>query len=136
MESNIIISWHNVDSSEAVEAEVRKRYAKLLPYANDITTARLSIDQPHHPSHKPHSFRVLLEVHIPGVSIVSQQPTTDHEDVEKTTDVYSLIHRAFDATRRQIIDHNKLHQGNALRHNAARHAEHQLDPDQVVDSAD
>lgn len=135
METNIAINWHNMGSSAAVEADVRKRYKKLLYCTNDITAARISIDQPHHPSHKPHAFRVLLELQIPGTSIISQQPTSDHGDVEKSLDVYALIHRAFDAARRQLLDHNRLRQGQSLRHKAARLGEAQLNTEPASDPA-
>ena len=120
MTNTIDIKWHNLEHSTAVEAEIRKRFARILCYAGDITTARISIDQPHHPSRKPHAFHVLLEIHIPGTAIISHQPPTEHGSVQEKLDIFSLIHRTFDAAQRQLLDHNRLKQGRSKQHSAAR----------------
>ena len=120
MTTIIDIRWHNLEPSTAVESEIKKRFAKLLDYADDITTARISINQPHHPSRKPHAFQVLLEVHIPGTIVISQQPATTQGPLQETLDIYLLIHHAFDAVRRQVLDHNRLQQGRSKQHAAAR----------------
>lgn len=120
MTTNIEVSWHNIEPSTAVEAEIKKRFTKLLDYADGITRARISINQPHHPSRKPHTFQVLLEVHIPGTTVISQQPATTQGSLQETLDIYLLIHHAFDAARRQILDHNRLQQGRSKQHAAAR----------------
>lgn len=120
MEQKIDINWHNLEPSSTVEADIRKRFTKLHSYADDITKARISLDQPHHPSRKPHSFHVMLELHIPGTPIIAHQPPTGHGPVDEALDIYLLIHRVFDAAQRQLLDHNRLKQGRAKQHAAAR----------------
>ena len=108
------IAWHNMPPSDAVEADVRKRFAKLCTICTDVTSARISLDQPHHPQAKPHAYSVMLEIHVPNTTIVVDNSAGE----ELHRDLHQLIHHSFDAARRQVQDYRRIRQGKVKRHSA------------------
>ncbi len=106
------ISWHNLERSDSVEADVQKRFEKLQQFCEDITGARISLDQPHHPDQKPRKYGVVLELHVPDSTII-----VDHAgNSEVQGDLHQLVHHTFDAARRQVQDYSRIRQGKVKRH--------------------
>ena len=109
---NLDIAWHNIPPSPAVEEDVRNRFEKLCRLCNDVTSARISLDQPHHPKKKPHAYSVMLELHVPNTTIVVDHAASDNE----RENLHQLIHHTFDAARRQVQDYRRVRQGKVKRH--------------------
>ncbi|MFK7912430.1 MAG: HPF/RaiA family ribosome-associated protein [Pseudomonadales bacterium] len=123
------ISWHNMAPSEAVEEDVRKRYAKLHHFCDDISSARVTLDQPHrHRSNERlRPFDVRMELQMPHKTIVVDRPAEPHIQL----DLYLLVHHVFDAARRQIQDYKRIREGKVKRHSAP--AAPPLNEDPVAD---
>lgn len=109
---NLDIAWHNIPRSQAVEDDIQKRFEKLCTVCDDVTSARISLDQPHHPQKRPHAYSVVLELHVPNTTIVVDHAATD----DQRENLHQLIHHTFNAARRQVQDYRRVRQGKVKRH--------------------
>lgn len=82
MQVPIEVYFHNVDRSDAVEAEARERAGELERYAPDIVSCRVTVEAPHRHSRKGEIYRVAVDVQVPGAEIVAgRRPSTSRIDV-------------------------------------------------------
>jgi ribosomal subunit interface protein len=89
--------------SDAVEAAIRRKVAALERVYARITAVRATVDRPHHYHHQGNLFTVKLDITLPGSEIVVNR---DHAE-----DVYVALRDAFEAARRQLIEHAERGQG-------------------------
>ena len=102
METPLRISFRNMDPSEAVEANVREKAAKLERFFDRITSCRVVVEAPHRHRHKGKLYNVRIDLAVPGKALVvthSGPKNHAHEDV------YVAIRDAFGAAARQLEDH-------------------------------
>jgi len=99
MQLPLEISFRNMESSEAVEANVKEKAVKLERFAKHITSCRVIIEAPHKHKHKGHLYSVTIDVSLPGEEIVASRHPDKHHAHE---DVYVAVRDAFDATQRQL----------------------------------
>ena len=102
MERPLDIAFHNIQSSEALEAEIRRHVEKLETRYGRLTGCRVSVEA----LHKQHQTGNIYEVHIvmsvPGRDLaVSQEP---HHAKERfaNPDVYVSLREAFKAAEKQL----------------------------------
>jgi ribosomal subunit interface protein len=102
MQIPLQVSFRNMDPSPAIETDIREKAAKLEELYDRITSTRVVVETPHRRHHHGTLFHVRIDVRIPGKEIVvSREPAAHHEN----EDVYVAIRDAFDAVRRQLMDH-------------------------------
>jgi ribosomal subunit interface protein len=94
--ANHEITYHNLDTSPALNEDINKRLKKLERYSSDITRIRVVIDCPHNHKHKGKSFHVAIEISTKG-SIIP----VGHDD----TSVHIAVRDAFEAAERQLKSH-------------------------------
>jgi ribosome-associated translation inhibitor RaiA len=102
MHAPIQIVFHRMESSAAVEADVRRRLAKLEGASSRITSCRVAIEAPHRRHQQGRIFQVRVEIHVPGGHIVTGRSSDEHHAHE---DVYVAVRDAFRAARRRLEDH-------------------------------
>ncbi|WP_419913638.1 HPF/RaiA family ribosome-associated protein [Hoeflea sp.] len=96
------ISFHGMDTSEAVEARIMERIDKLEEYHKRIVSCRVAVSAPHRHNRKGKIFDVRIDVGVPGREIVvNREPGKNHAH----EDVYVAIRDAFNAAHRQLEDH-------------------------------
>jgi len=108
MQVPLEVYFHNVDRSEAVEAEARARAAELERFAPEIISCRVTIEAPHRHSRKGEVYRVAVDVRVPGAEIFAGREKPDNPAHE---DVYLAMRDAFDAARRQLQDWVRVSRG-------------------------
>lgn len=118
MQIPLEIHFHNTAKSDAVEAAIRERAAKLEKFADRIVSCRVTVDAPHKHHRQGKLFRVSVDVHIPGGHIVVSRDPAEHHAHE---DVYVAIRDAFDATRRQLQDRLRVERGKVKLHEGPPH---------------
>lgn len=112
------IHFHNLEPSDAVEANVRKRAARLERYCDEIISCRVSIESPHKHHHQGNIYHVTIDVRTPGdESVASRTPAQRHAH----EDVYVAIRDAFDAVLRQLKDHQLKKRGQVKSHETPPH---------------
>jgi ribosome-associated translation inhibitor RaiA len=118
---DIQITWHNIEPSESVEADIKQRFEKLVTFCDQITKAHITLDRPNlnnsqaneQISRRSHTFNVVLEIHVPDTEIVASHTPAD-ERVKQ--DLHRLIHHAFDAARRQLQEYVRIRRGKVKHH--------------------
>lgn len=102
----IRITFRDIDPSEAVEAKVQKRAARLEKFADRATALNVIVAAPHArcqgPTHKGKLFHVTLELALPGGEVVVHKGEDGNHAHE---DVYVAIRDAFEALERRARDH-------------------------------
>lgn len=107
------ITFRHMDFSPAVEARILAEVEALDLSYDRITSCRVVVETPHHHQQRGRTFRVSIELHVPGSQIeVNQmaQGSAEHRDV------YIAIRDAFAAARRQLQDYARILRGNVKHH--------------------
>lgn len=102
MQIPLLITFRNLDRSQAMEASVREHAEKLDTYYDRIMSCRVVIEAQHkHHRHGNH-YHVSVDVTVPGAELVASREPDPHHAY---TDVYVAIRDAFDTMRRQLEDY-------------------------------
>jgi cold shock CspA family protein len=107
------ITFRNMSSSPAVEADVRRRIAWLERFHPAIVGCHVAIEAPRRRHRQGGLFRIRIEVAVPGGEVVvSRAPDEDHAHA----DVYVAIRDAFRAARRELMDRARRIRGDVKGH--------------------
>jgi len=115
MQIPLELSFHNMDQSDAVEANVRERAAKLERYFDRIIGCRVVVEAPHKHSRKGKIYEVRIDISVPGKEIVVNRNGPKNHAHE---DIYVAIRDAFNAAGRQLEDHARKVRGEIKNHGA------------------
>jgi ribosome-associated translation inhibitor RaiA/cold shock CspA family protein len=107
------IHFHNMDSSAAIEAAVRKRAAKLELFAGDIVSCRVTVEAPHKHHHKGNLYSVTIDLRYPGGEVVASRQPSAHKSHE---DFHVALRDAFKTVRRQLQDRMRTRRGDVKTH--------------------
>lgn len=95
------VSFRGVEPSEAVEARVRERIARLPRIHERLDRCEVVVEAPHHHKHKGELYCVRIRMHVPGQDvIIDHAGPKDHAH----EDVYVAVRDAFDAAERRLED--------------------------------
>ena len=100
------ISFHNMESSDWAEEEIRHRAAGLESIYDRLVSCRVRVDQRATNSHDTIPPVVHIEMGIPGrkALVVSHEP--DHlQQKFQRPDLHNAIHEAFRIAERQLRDY-------------------------------
>ncbi len=103
MEIPLQITNRNLELSNALESEIRKRAEKLDKFYNRITRCKVVVESPHRHSHQGKMYHVQIVMTVPGAELVVKR--NPHEDL------YVAIRDSFNAARRQLEDYSKRQRG-------------------------
>lgn len=113
------ITFRNMDSSPAIDREIRERAEALDKYSDDIMSCRVVVEAPHRRHRTGHNYRVLVDLTVPGQELVAGRDRDRHG---KHEDVFLAIRDAFDAARRELQDYVRRRQGKVKSKNGPQHA--------------
>lgn len=103
------ITIRDVARSEALEAHIREKAAKLEEFHPRITSCRVTVEELRKHHHQGRHFRVRIDVRVPGhVELVANR---DHDE-----DVYVALRDAFDHMARQLEDVVREQRGDVKAH--------------------
>jgi len=101
MAAQVQVTMRGLQQSDALEARIRERIAKLdALYPELILKCRVVAEQPHHHQHQGGQFVVRMDIAVPGKDIVVNR---DHSE-----DIYVALRDACNAARRQLDQHARL----------------------------
>jgi ribosome-associated translation inhibitor RaiA len=106
------IAFHNIDSSDWAEDEIRSRIAKLERIYDRLTTCRVRVDQRNTNSAGTIPPVVHIEMSIPGYKdlVVSHEP--DHlQQKFQAPDLRNAINEAFRIAEDQLVEFKTRRQG-------------------------
>ncbi len=112
MQVPLQITMRGVRQSEALEAEIRERAAKLEQFYPRMISCRVAVDEfaKHH--RQGREFTSRIDVHVPGKEIVV---TRDHHE-----DVSVALRDAFDAAKRQLEEVIREQRGDVKAHDVTQ----------------
>lgn len=108
MQIPVQISFHGLDTSEAVETRIREKVAKLEQYFDRITGCRVVVERHHRNTHasangQPYHVSIVLEV--PGDELVVKRDPKRAERLKDHEDIQVALRDAFAAAERQLKDY-------------------------------
>jgi ribosomal subunit interface protein len=112
------VTFRNMDASEAVEADIRDKAAKLDQFCSDIMSCRVIVEALHKHHHQGNLFHVGIDITVPGEELVVSRAPTEHHAHE---DVYVAVRDAFQAATRQLQDYNAKRQQQVKHHEPESH---------------
>ncbi|MBL6751761.1 MAG: ribosome-associated translation inhibitor RaiA [Nevskia sp.] len=116
MEMPLELEFKNMTASPALEAVIREKVAKLERFHDRITGCRVTVEEPHRHQHQGKQYQVHIRLMVPGAVLVSSHDAGDkgHDDPNVA------VRDAFDAMRRQLEDHVRIHRGEVKKHTGPR----------------
>ena len=108
MQIPLKITMHHIPQSEALEARIRGKVAKLDEFHPNVTGCAVAIEEQRRHHHQGHWFNVRVVVHVPNHEIVVNR---DHDE-----DPYVALRDAFDAVGRRLEDFVRLQRGDVKTH--------------------
>lgn len=111
MEIPLQITNRNLELSDALESEIRKRAEKLDKFYSRITRCKVVVESPHRHSHQGKRYNVQIVMTVPGAELIVKR--NPHEDL------YVAIRDSFNAARRQLEDYSKRQRGDIKQHGEA-----------------
>jgi ribosomal subunit interface protein len=88
-------TFRNMPRSDALDAHIRERAAKLEEFHPRITSCRVTVEEIARHQHQGREFRVRVDVRVPG----HQELVVNRDHAE---DPYVALRDAFDAMARQL----------------------------------
>ncbi len=113
MEMQLQITSRNIDLSEAIETELRKRTEKLNKFYHRIIRCRIVVESPQRRHHQGKLYKVNIDISVPGGELVVRKKP--HEDL------YVSIRDSFDAMRRKLEDFARRQRGDVKQHEEMPH---------------
>jgi cold shock CspA family protein len=99
MQLPVQITFRDIPRSDAIEAAIRDKVAKLEQVYDRIMGCRVVVEAPHRHRHKGKLYHVRVDLTVPGGELVaSRGPNAHHSHV----DAYVAVRDAFEAARRQL----------------------------------
>ena len=130
MQMPLEIQFRNVSASEAVEAAVRKRVAKLEQLNDALISCRVTIEAPHRHHRQGNLYTVSVDLRqAGGETLANRAPQASHEH----EDVYVALRDAFQAARRQVLKRVRTQRGDVKHHTATARDALAIDGDVLVD---
>ena len=114
MPDRFMISFHNLDRSDAIEARVRERTARMERYYSGIIGCRVAIEAPHKQPHKS-TLGITINLRVPGKDIVVKREGRLHE-ADGHQESYRILNDAFDAADRQLEEFSRKQRGDVKTH--------------------
>lgn len=112
------LTFRNMEPSEAMEANIREKAAKLDQFCHEIMRCRVVVEAQHHHHHKGNLYHVRIDITVPDNEIVVGQAHDLHHSHE---DVYVAIRDAFDNARRKLEDYARRRQQHVKTHDVQPH---------------
>lgn len=102
MQTPLRITYHQMDSSEALNTLIREEVDKLESFFDCIIACRVAIEQPHRHHRQGKHFMVRVDLVVPNDEIVVGRDTPEHGEHE---DARLAVSDAFRATARKLQDY-------------------------------
>lgn len=116
MQIPVQITFRGMETSEAVEARIHEKVAKLENFHDRIISCRIVVEAPHRRHSKGKLYSVSVDLTVPGAELVVNNEKRFHHSHE---DVYVAIRDAFNAMRRQLEDFAREQRGQVKVHDSA-----------------
>jgi ribosome-associated translation inhibitor RaiA len=112
MDTPLELSFHNMDSSDALKTAVDGHLAKLKQFHDHIIGCRVVIEMPHKSHRTGQNIPdVHVVVRVPGKELVVSREPARTGDKKVAADAYGMLDDAFRAVQQQLKDYRRIIQG-------------------------
>lgn len=118
MKQALQLTFRHMDSSPALEEEIRRRAAKLETFHSSLIGCQVVVEASHHRHHQGNLYHARISLTVPGHEIVVSRDPDQHHAYE---DVYVAVGDAFDAAGRQLEDLTRKLRGDVKQHETPPH---------------
>jgi len=112
------ITFRGLESSDALEADIREKAEKLDRFSPDIMSCRVVVEARHKHHQDGNLYHVRVDLTVPGREIVTSPERTPHHSL---TDAYVAIRDAFDDVRRRLEDYERRRRQQVKAHEVPDH---------------
>ncbi len=105
------ITLKDIPHSEAVEAKIRDKVAKLEQFSDRIMACRVTVESPQRRHHQGKLYTVRIDITVPGKELVVNRMENE--------DLYVAIRDAFDAAKRRLEECARKQRGDVKIHEEA-----------------
>jgi ribosome-associated translation inhibitor RaiA/cold shock CspA family protein len=118
MQTELQISFKGIPHSGAIEADIRKKAAKLEQLYPNIISCHVVVEALHHRHHKGNLYSVHIKLSVPDKEIAVSR---DQNDEHAHEDAYVVVRDAFDAAKRRLEDYSRVRRGQVKSHSVPLH---------------
>lgn len=112
MQTPVQISFHGLDKSDAVEARIREKVAKLEQFYDRITACRVVVERHHNSSTaataKDQPFHISIILEVPGEELIYKRDPKSDAALKDHQDINIALRDAFAAMQRQLKEHKEM----------------------------
>jgi cold shock CspA family protein len=112
------ITFRDFPLSDALEADIREKAARLDQFYDRITSCRVVVEAPHGHHHQGNLFHIRIDLTVPGGELVIKRGPKDHQAHE---DAYVAVRDAFKSARRKLQDFAREQRGKVKTHETLPH---------------
>lgn len=116
MQQEPVITWRNVQRSEAVETIIRKRIEAIERFCPNAVGLRVTLDAPQKPRHAARGFDVRLHLEVPGPDL-NVARTVRHGHA--ADDIVRAVNATFTALEKRIKEGRRITAGQEVKHHPA-----------------
>lgn len=114
MQVPLQITFRNMEASEKIEADIRKRVDKLTGHHPDVISCHVVVEAPAQHHQKGGLFRTRIDISCPeGKFVINREPPPQRKDHE---DVHISLRDAFNAVERQLDEYSCKRKGEVKVH--------------------
>ena len=113
MQTSLQITFRNFPRSDAVEARIRDKAAKLEEFHPRIMSCHVAVEELDRHRHQGKQFTVRLDIRVPGHELVV--------DREHHEDIYVALRDAFNAAGRKLEELGRTQRGKVKLHAMPQH---------------
>jgi ribosomal subunit interface protein len=114
MQIPLQITFRGIPHSDAVEARIREKVAKLEKFHSHIMSCRVAVESEHQRHHQGNQYHIRIDITTPRKELVISR---EHHDRQAHEDIYVAIRDAFNAAARQLEDYARVQRGEVKTHN-------------------
>lgn len=112
MDTPLELSFHNMDSSDALRAAVQLHVTRLQQFHDHIIGCRVVIEMPHKRHRTGQNIPdIHVVVRVPGKELVVSREPARAGDKKVAADAYGMLDDAFRAAQQQLKDYRRIIQG-------------------------
>lgn len=140
MEIPLKVTFRNMPPSDAIEANIREKAAKLDMFYDRVMSCRVTVEAPHRHHYKGKAYLIRIDLTVPGGELVinrapkrleaaalhlpeisANQVIESHEPSKHAAreDIYVAIRDAFNAAGRKLQDYARRRRGEVKVHESA-----------------
>ena len=118
MQQPLQITFRDIPRSEALEADIREKAAKLDQFYEKVMACRVMVEAPHSHHHKGNLYHIRIDLTVPGGELVVKRGPKEHHAHE---DPYVAVRDAFNAAQRLLQDYARKQRGKIKSHETPPH---------------